>query len=253
MDIAIRGQQERLEQLEDRIETRREELRRREQIISPCARGRELLSHATAIAPQQHVSHFVVDDDRIPRIRGQPLTWLLELSDFEFLNPSPHISLNVVSMGPSAPRQLLRLLLFVSKCFSHAARLQTVNLRNVDAGPREPLNGSCLRNVRPVRDSVEFRRTNRTHRNALPLVGTPGIDVIVASVEQPNDIVPQQVGPVFVEVTDDDTILRFQISIGSLPCFSQRRPFPLDHLFEAAFDTVQLVSVDGVEFGRHAL
>jgi len=34
MDIAIRGQQERLEQLEDRIETRREELRRREQIIS---------------------------------------------------------------------------------------------------------------------------------------------------------------------------------------------------------------------------
>ncbi|MFD1572019.1 helicase-related protein [Halorubrum laminariae] len=34
MDIAIRGQQERLEQLEDRIETRRNELRRREQIIS---------------------------------------------------------------------------------------------------------------------------------------------------------------------------------------------------------------------------
>jgi len=34
MDIAIRGQQERLEQLEDRIETRREELQRREQIIS---------------------------------------------------------------------------------------------------------------------------------------------------------------------------------------------------------------------------
>jgi hypothetical protein len=34
MDIAIRGQQERLEQLEDRIETRREELRRRERIIS---------------------------------------------------------------------------------------------------------------------------------------------------------------------------------------------------------------------------
>jgi hypothetical protein len=34
MDIAIRGQQERLEQLEDRIETRRGELKRREQIIS---------------------------------------------------------------------------------------------------------------------------------------------------------------------------------------------------------------------------
>jgi putative cell wall-binding protein len=34
MDIAIRGQQERLEKLEDRIETRRDELRRREQIIS---------------------------------------------------------------------------------------------------------------------------------------------------------------------------------------------------------------------------
>ena len=34
MDIAIRGQQERLKQLENRIETRREELRRREQIIS---------------------------------------------------------------------------------------------------------------------------------------------------------------------------------------------------------------------------
>ncbi|MDB2242703.1 helicase-related protein [Halorubrum ezzemoulense] len=34
MDIAIRGQQERLEQLEARIETRRNELRRREQIIS---------------------------------------------------------------------------------------------------------------------------------------------------------------------------------------------------------------------------
>ncbi len=34
MDIAIRGQRERLEQLEDRIETRREELRRREQVIS---------------------------------------------------------------------------------------------------------------------------------------------------------------------------------------------------------------------------
>ncbi|MDB2243146.1 hypothetical protein, partial [Halorubrum ezzemoulense] len=34
MDIAIRGQQERLEQLDARIETRRNELRRREQIIS---------------------------------------------------------------------------------------------------------------------------------------------------------------------------------------------------------------------------
>jgi DNA repair exonuclease SbcCD ATPase subunit len=34
MDIAIRGQQERLEQLEERIETRRRELERREQIIS---------------------------------------------------------------------------------------------------------------------------------------------------------------------------------------------------------------------------
>ncbi len=34
MDIAIRGQQERLEQLKDRIETRRAELKRREQIIS---------------------------------------------------------------------------------------------------------------------------------------------------------------------------------------------------------------------------
>jgi len=34
MDIAIRGQQERLEQLDNRIETRRKELRRREQIIS---------------------------------------------------------------------------------------------------------------------------------------------------------------------------------------------------------------------------
>jgi len=34
MDIAIRGQQERLEQLKDRIETRRDELKRREQIIS---------------------------------------------------------------------------------------------------------------------------------------------------------------------------------------------------------------------------
>ncbi len=34
MDIAIRGQRERLENLEERIETRREELRRREQVIS---------------------------------------------------------------------------------------------------------------------------------------------------------------------------------------------------------------------------
>ena len=34
MDIAIRGQQERLEQLEERIEIRHEELRRRERIIS---------------------------------------------------------------------------------------------------------------------------------------------------------------------------------------------------------------------------
>ena len=34
MDIAIRGQQEPLEQLKARIETRRNELRRREQIIS---------------------------------------------------------------------------------------------------------------------------------------------------------------------------------------------------------------------------
>jgi hypothetical protein len=34
MDIAIRGQQERLEQLQDRIDTRRAELKRREQIIS---------------------------------------------------------------------------------------------------------------------------------------------------------------------------------------------------------------------------
>ena len=34
MDIAIRGQRERLEKLEDRIETRRRELERREQVIS---------------------------------------------------------------------------------------------------------------------------------------------------------------------------------------------------------------------------
>jgi len=34
MDIAIRGQRERLEKLEDRIEIRRNELRRREQVIS---------------------------------------------------------------------------------------------------------------------------------------------------------------------------------------------------------------------------
>ncbi len=34
MDIAIRGQRERLEQLEGRIETRRKELKRREQVIS---------------------------------------------------------------------------------------------------------------------------------------------------------------------------------------------------------------------------
>jgi DNA repair exonuclease SbcCD ATPase subunit len=34
MNIAIRGQQERLAQLEERIETRREELRRRERVIS---------------------------------------------------------------------------------------------------------------------------------------------------------------------------------------------------------------------------
>jgi len=34
MDTAIRGRQERLERLEDRIETRREELRRRGRIIS---------------------------------------------------------------------------------------------------------------------------------------------------------------------------------------------------------------------------
>ena len=34
MDIAIRGQRERLEKLEERIEARREELQRREQVIS---------------------------------------------------------------------------------------------------------------------------------------------------------------------------------------------------------------------------
>jgi putative cell wall-binding protein len=34
MDIAIRGQRERLEKLEDRIETRRQELKRRERVIS---------------------------------------------------------------------------------------------------------------------------------------------------------------------------------------------------------------------------
>ena len=34
MDIAIRGQRERLEKLEERIATRRDELRRRERVIS---------------------------------------------------------------------------------------------------------------------------------------------------------------------------------------------------------------------------